>query len=399
VFYGALLETEGAVHVLDAGAGGGEGALRLCRHFARVTAVDRDEEAVAFGRLYAPAVDWVVGDLVQRCAVDQVDLGVFIDVLAHVGDPERALRNVGAQLTEHGRVFIAEPRAYPTQLLLPPQRRGFTMSGLRALLTRAGFRAPTWLSDAGTFLALIAELDFEQEAVALSRTLAILAEPAVLGDTEHEQRRRGALAALEMCRSGGSEAVGFEALLALAEVAALEGDGDTAASMLLEARRRDPRDCRSWAGLAEIALCSGDAESAWTLSSEAINRSVSDARANRVFAQAAHALGDPQAIDAWLHAARLAPDDVRVASNLATVASEQGDYRSGIVAFERLLRYEPEPNTDLHVTFAWLLLMDNQVADATTHARLATVMDPESAAVAQLWQALDQIQGVILPQA
>ncbi len=390
IFYEAIAESRRGMHALDLGAGSGEGAAMLGSRYARVTGVELCPAALAYAKEFAPGVEWVLGDVCADYDASGADVATFVDVLGHVSDPVAALRFARKKLTKAGSVIVAEPRAYPTQLLRRPQRRAFDRAQLQSMLTRGGFKEATWVSDAGTFFVLQADVDTHPASERLLRALEQLSSEGSGAEVRHE---------LESCVRSGDLHIAVEARLALARAALVDGDGDVAGQQYLEVRRLRPELPAAWGGLAELSLLAGDLNGAWQLAVEALNRSPGDPEANRIYARIAQQLGDPQAVEAWIGAHRLAPDDLMIATYLARAGSEEGDYRVGIDAFERVASYEPSHDEHFAVTFAWLLLMDNRVSEAVSWARRATIIRPESQAVAELWQALEPLDCTRLPRA
>jgi SAM-dependent methyltransferase len=388
--YESLLHLAPELRVLDAGAGSGEGARMLAEHFAQVTGVDKDHLALRFAREYAPRVHWQQADLVDSLEVGPQDLAVFIDVLGQVADPYRALRRARRVLGGRGRVFIAEPQRSPIAEVLSPQRREFTQRTLAGLVRRAGLRVADWLCVNGGFLVLIAEVDESPESVALGDALDVMPDwRTTVGGGDLPAQALS----LAGCERRADPALRLEILLAMAELSTVQGDLQGARNAYLCAQKLDPEDCRSWTGLAGLCLRSGDLELGWDLAAEALTRSPSDATATRVFAEAMQRLGAEDALDAWLLASDVAPDDVHVASRAATLAARQGQLSTAVALFDRLERYGDQRGVEFCVTYAWLLLVAHRTSDACCQARRATLLCPTLESVSELWSALDREAG------
>ena len=112
--------------VLDAGCGNGDYAIYLAQRFpgAEVVGLDIDAENLercraSAGKLRLANLRFELGDLsVPHYPAGSFDLIVTIDVLEHVRDPERALRQLAALLSPEGRFFFHVPtvREIPTPL-------------------------------------------------------------------------------------------------------------------------------------------------------------------------------------------------------------------------------------------------------------------------------------------
>ena len=102
--------------ILDAGCGRGDYSFYLARRFpdAQVYGVDIDEARVERNRrmgaeLGLDNVSFQVADLVTVRFPTAFDLIISIDVLDHIPEQEKALRNLANQLTPEGRVFFHIP--------------------------------------------------------------------------------------------------------------------------------------------------------------------------------------------------------------------------------------------------------------------------------------------------
>jgi 2-polyprenyl-3-methyl-5-hydroxy-6-metoxy-1,4-benzoquinol methylase len=109
--------------VLDVGAADGSMARTLTQMGCRVWGVEYDPEAAAIAREWCE--DVVVGDLEQldlKGALGRrFDVILFLDILEHLKDPLRVLRNALDLLSDRGHVVISLPNvahsALRTQLL------------------------------------------------------------------------------------------------------------------------------------------------------------------------------------------------------------------------------------------------------------------------------------------
>jgi SAM-dependent methyltransferase len=381
--YGALTRLLPATaKVIDAGSGSGVGTLRLTEHFDTVIGIDRDPQAVAFAREYAPLATFVVGDLADDAApsADPADAAIVCDVLGHLKRPGAALRALRARLRDGATLLVAEPSAHVSQHLRSPARRAYSKKALAGALARAGFEPSSFLCDAGTFLVCVGR-------ASSSAAYRVLAEAEAAFDDGDV-----ASAAEAYARAARSEEprVRHEAMLGQAELFLADNEGDAAAKAFFEARDTDLSDARSLAGLARVSLAMGGAGDALQLGLEALELDPTDPAAACIVARVADHLKHPEALSAWRIASNIAPDDPGIATELARCAAGSGDYKLGIFAFERLRRYGDSLGAMFHVTLAWLLFAEGRVADATIEARMATAIDPREPALAELWPALEQ---------
>jgi 2-polyprenyl-3-methyl-5-hydroxy-6-metoxy-1,4-benzoquinol methylase len=116
--YGALTRlAPNALRVIDAGSGSGAGTARLAEQFDTVIGIDRDPQAVAFAREYAPLASFETADLEELSRGDPADALIVCDVLGHVKRPAAVLRKLRARLSAGATVLIAEPTAHVSQHL------------------------------------------------------------------------------------------------------------------------------------------------------------------------------------------------------------------------------------------------------------------------------------------
>jgi 2-polyprenyl-3-methyl-5-hydroxy-6-metoxy-1,4-benzoquinol methylase len=379
--YGALARILSRdARIIDAGCGSGAGAARLTEHFDRVLGYDCDPEAIAFAREYAPLGSFEQRDITEGTIDEPRDAAVLCDVLGHLKEPGSAVKRISAGLVPGGTLLVAEPAAHVGQILSSPARRAYSKASLSALLLRSGAEPLYFPCEIGTFVVCVAEATKRADVLALAEG--------------EEARRRGqfdaAFSGFERAAKSDVARVRREALIAEGEARLSVGDGDGAVRALLAARQIDDADGRPAALLARLSFSSGRSQDALSLALAAIEREPTDAGAACVAARAAELLGHPDAIAAWRIAHSLAPDDIGVATELARSSAAVGDYRSGIMAFERLRKYGDPVGAMFSVTLGWLLLADGRVADAALEARLAAALAPTESAVAELFGAIDQ---------
>jgi SAM-dependent methyltransferase len=145
--------------VLEVGCATGYMSEHLSRRGNRVTGVDIDEEAAQEARLHCEEV--IVADLDSRPLAEflegkQYDVAVFGDVLEHLRDPWRVLRDTRPFLSPNGFVVISVPNvahgnvrlsllrgafdSSPLGILDDTHLHFFTLRTARELCLRAGYR-------------------------------------------------------------------------------------------------------------------------------------------------------------------------------------------------------------------------------------------------------------------
>jgi tetratricopeptide (TPR) repeat protein len=363
--------------VIDAGCGAGTGSALLGTHFDEVVAVDCDAKAIAFAREHVGDVELVQSSFDEPLDAPKAGAAVVADVLGHTKDPVRFLGSLHATLETRARLLVAEPTAYVAQRLVQPARRAFSPRSLQALLVRGGFHATTWVADTGTFIACVAQAS--DDGVWERFTQA-----GRIGATDPD----GALAELAIAGRNGRREVQREAALAEAELRMEQNDGDGAARAFLSAAHLDPGDPRPLAGLSVLALAGGSENDAMELAARAAEIDATEPMCAMALAWAADRISHPDAFNAWRITERLLPDDLNVASRLAALASERGDYAFGISVFERLRSYGDTLSAQFYVTLALMLHAEGRHADALLELRLARALEPMNETVMQLWSEL-----------
>jgi 2-polyprenyl-3-methyl-5-hydroxy-6-metoxy-1,4-benzoquinol methylase len=366
----------GQTRVLDYGCGSGMGAAELRCHFDQVTAVDVDPAAVEFARAYLRSVDVQHDDGTRVVGAEALHDGiVMIDVLGQAASPDAALRAARRWLAPEGRAFIAEPRACPSQALLPPVVRAFSLPALVTLLARAGLDVLQWVEGAGNFIACVAGPSASEDYRLLAKADAALAS----GQAAAALRAYAAISP-----SDASRAVRTEALLGRAELLAASGDLSAACQAVLDAAALSPDSARSLAGLSEVSLITGDAPRALELAIGAIERDPCEPTAVQSLARAAATLPGDEAFAAWRIANGLSPADIGVASEVSRMAAERGELMYAVWVLERLREFHADLGVDYHVTLTWLYVAAERLGEARLEAELARVKYPKSVAVREL---------------
>jgi len=371
--------------VVDLGCGAGIGSAQLAPHFERISAVDTDLTALEFAREYlasAPQVDVLLAEAAPADAAWRHDAGCVVDVLGHTSNPIQVLRNARRWIKDDGRLFLAEPRAYPTQALLPPVLRAFSRPALCQLLVRAGWEVESWLDEVGHFVACLARPSQDDGWSWLERG----DEARLAGNSD------AALEAYAKAAACGSPALGSEALLGSAEVHAARGELDAACRCLLDTAHSAPDHARALSGIADVSLFSGDAHHALRISVQALECDPCDLRAVQSLAHAAHRLEQPEAIASWRLASGLAPADLTSAIELARLSAASGEVEFAIWVLERVRGYREDLPSDFHVTLGWLYATHTRWGEARLEVELARVKEPASLAVAELLAYLGEVE-------
>lgn len=377
-FYRAFASTLGAEsRVIDAGCGAGSGSAILKATAGHVLAVDSDSRALAFAREYAAGVEIVQSAFDAPLSGAKASHAVVADVLGHLASPERFLASLRGSVEDGAKVLVAEPTAFVAQRLAVPVRRAFSLRSLEALLTRGGFRATAWVADTGTFIACLAA---PSDAGAADH----FAAAAGYRDAEPDK----ALEALARAAGSPERDVQREAALLEADLRVALGQGDAAAAAFIRAAELDAADARPLAGLALLALGSNALQDAMQLAGRAAELDPTEPTASLAVAQAMDHLSARDAFHAYRIAERLAPTHLGVATRLAALAADRGDYAFGISVFERLRAYGDPLPLDFYVTLALLHLAEGRRADAILELRMARAIDPTHPAVCELWSEL-----------
>ena len=125
--------------VLDAGCGVGYGTAHLAREATRVVGVDVDEETITYARTrYGGAnVEFLVADvLALPFDADAFDVACSFEIVEHVPDAERFVRELARVLRPGGTLVLSTPRAEDPALRPdnPFHEREFDADALRGLL-------------------------------------------------------------------------------------------------------------------------------------------------------------------------------------------------------------------------------------------------------------------------
>lgn len=364
--------------LLDMGCGSGEGLARLGGHFSSVTAVDSDPDAVQFAQALIPDVEVGLQQAGQSETSEFYDLVTIVDVLGQVDSPADFVRQARRRVKQSGRVFIAEPRAYPSQTLVPPVGRAFSRRAVAELLPRAGFEIDHWVDSAGSFVACVAK-----------PTTDVLWEQLAVADSAHRSQQFSvALDAYRRVVDQGQGLLKTEGAIGCAVVLVDLHQYDRACELLLQAAEWQPLDPRPLAGLAEICLISNEPVEALHLAVRSVELDECYLPGARVLAKAAGEMKHEDSLTTWRLANSLAPGDLQTAIELARASSEQGELPYAIWVMERVRDFCGELGCDFHVTLAWLLMGAGRVGEAQVEAEIARVQRPDSASVADLWEHL-----------
>jgi SAM-dependent methyltransferase len=138
--------------ILDAGSGFGQYSFRLARIFpqAQILGLDVKPELVDSGNQYAKKagganVIFQTGDLLEMDWADEFDLALSVDVLEHIEDDRRMIRNIGASLRPGGLFVLTTPYWPGSEQGQGPRvfvgehvRPGYSRRDLRDKLDQAG---------------------------------------------------------------------------------------------------------------------------------------------------------------------------------------------------------------------------------------------------------------------
>jgi 2-polyprenyl-3-methyl-5-hydroxy-6-metoxy-1,4-benzoquinol methylase len=94
------------LEVLDIGFGTGFGTLQLSRFASRVVGIESDPEAVEFAYKNLPGT-WYCRDITMYYEKEVYDAVTMIEVLEHIPEWERAVKNVFSLLRPGGILFIS----------------------------------------------------------------------------------------------------------------------------------------------------------------------------------------------------------------------------------------------------------------------------------------------------
>ncbi len=366
--------------VIDVGCGAGTGLIHL-RDASAITAIDRDETAVWFARNAVTTIEVECADA-ATAVLPEADVAILVDLLGQVAEPRDVLRRVGAAIGENGVLCIAEPHASIAQELTQPVCRAFSKPQFEALLADVGFVIEEWI-EAGGFLC----------AVAIRRPDAWTRGIEAADQLRAEGLEDEALDLLlhpPKCEDSGAAPAWY---MRIAEICLARGDGDGALEALLEIQARAPDDARVLSTLAQLSLGMGSMEDAARFAIAAAQRDPAEPSVAHALAVAVgDKLSPAEKIALWSNAARLAPGDVDIAVALSRCAASIDAYHIGIKALERVREYHPTLPADFHLTLGWMYLMSARVEDALMECRLATIVDSDNPAIAELLAAICEVR-------
>jgi len=123
--------------VLDAGCGEGYGAALLAEVAGRVVGVDRDWAALAHARIRQPRANlrFVCADLERLGALrERFDVVCNFQVIEHLTDPSRLLREFRDHLVEGGELILTTPNRLTSFSENPYHVREYTADELAAVM-------------------------------------------------------------------------------------------------------------------------------------------------------------------------------------------------------------------------------------------------------------------------
>jgi SAM-dependent methyltransferase len=133
--------------LLELGSGTGQFAREFCPHFPLVKflGLDISEQGVQKARLHALSARFEVCDLLQSVPTGEIRSfgathALCSEVLEHVDEPERLLRNAGSLMARDCRIVITVPGGPMTDFDKHiGHRKHFSPSDLKSLISAAGF--------------------------------------------------------------------------------------------------------------------------------------------------------------------------------------------------------------------------------------------------------------------
>jgi predicted TPR repeat methyltransferase len=355
-----------ARHTVDLGCGAGEGFQALAFNPGHLIGLDIDPNAVAFAKEYLPTLTFRQADIAFAYDSESCDGALLVDVLGQVSNPFAVLRAAATRLVPGGTLVLAEPVAYPAQVLRVPMRRAFSKRALEAQLLAAGFDPVTVLMDHGPFVVLSAAKCPTPASVALAKGIDALDQ----GDFD------AALASFRITALDSRKDLVLEARLSSADAHLARGDGDAACQEYFAAGKLDPTDARCLAGLAQLMLSSGETYEALRLARAALDLDTTEVSAAIVHAVVLESLEPDRAAAAWTLAANLAPDRFDPVVRLVQIASDTGRHAFALQNLERLRAYGDDHGTRLHLAFAHAFRAAGRRADARLEVQIALTKEP-----------------------
>ncbi len=137
-----------AKHIMDAGCGSGIYAFRLARQLPQmdITALDIDPDyhrqcLLRKEYFHRSNIRFVLGSLLQPIGEEAYDLVYSIDVLEHIENDSRVLKNIYTGLKPGGYLVLHVPRAKPEYIFRATGRLAEEV-GRRAHHVRDGYESP-----------------------------------------------------------------------------------------------------------------------------------------------------------------------------------------------------------------------------------------------------------------
>ena len=124
--------------VLEVGFGTGFGVLHYAGVADQVDAIEQDEEAVTFASRHFPlgGIRWINGNILDIDIDRTFDAVVMIEVLEHIGDWEKALRQVSKHLVRGGKLYLSARNANADLRKNKLHEREWTAVELKAALSK-----------------------------------------------------------------------------------------------------------------------------------------------------------------------------------------------------------------------------------------------------------------------
>ena len=364
--------------ILDLGAGCGLGAQQLLEAGAAVIAVDADATACKVAVFFA-AKATVIHAPIESVVLDALaDGAVFIDVLGFLESPLGTLRAARKLLRPGARIVVAEPLAYPAQVLIPPARRATSPAELALFLESAGFALLRCAADGGVVVA--SGVAIEDASV---DSLVRGANHCGSGDLV------AALKLFDVVAGEGKRSLAVQAALDSVDVLVAQGRGDDACSRLLAILRRFPDEPRPLAALSQFMVAASEYTEAQQLAEKASRLAPLDPGVLVALAIALDSTRSPDAPAAWRRAFNLTPQSMEVALPAATSAMEHAFPLLAERILLRSMEYAGNTLANAYILRARVRMALGRNEDASLDARLAVASDPQSPVARALLAALE----------
>ena len=133
--------------VLEVGCGNGVGSVLLNRRAARLIATDKLERNARFARELYPWINFGIWDVLNPGPnLPRFEVVVAVEVLEHVADPAKAMKNLIASAIKEVWLSTPNGRGKPRPPANPFHVAEYTVAEMRAMIADAGGEAVEVLS-------------------------------------------------------------------------------------------------------------------------------------------------------------------------------------------------------------------------------------------------------------